>query len=58
MQEFRSSNPPVITGICDPNKSRAQHHRKGLKVLLFSKKDSILFSIVRMVDNSRMFHLT
>ena len=21
-----SSNPPVVTGICDPNKSRAQHH--------------------------------
>ena len=27
MQEIRSSNPPVITGICDPNKSRARHHR-------------------------------
>ena len=26
MQEIRSSNPPVITGICDPNKSRARHH--------------------------------
>ena len=27
MQEIRSSNPPVITGIRDPNKSRARHHR-------------------------------
>ena len=27
MQEIRSSNPPVVTGICDPNKSRARHHR-------------------------------
>ena len=26
MEEIRSSNPPVITGICDPNKSRARHH--------------------------------
>ena len=27
MQEIRSSNPPVVTGICDPSKSRARHHR-------------------------------
>ena len=27
MQEIRSSNPPVITAICDPNKSQARHHR-------------------------------
>ena len=27
MQEIRSSNPPMVTGICDPNKSRARHHR-------------------------------
>ena len=27
MQEIRSSSPPVVTGICDPNKSRARHHR-------------------------------
>ena len=27
MQEIRSSNPPVVTIICDPNKSRARHHR-------------------------------
>ena len=26
MQEICSSNPPVVTGICDPNKSQAQHH--------------------------------
>ena len=26
MQEIRSSNPPVVTGIYDPNNSRAQHH--------------------------------
>ena len=27
MQEIGSSNPAVVTGICDPNKSRARHHR-------------------------------
>ena len=27
MQEICSSNPPVATGICDPNKSRARHNR-------------------------------
>ena len=26
MQEARSSNPPVITGVCDRSKSRAGHH--------------------------------
>ena len=25
-QEIRSSNPPVVAGICDPNKYRARHH--------------------------------
>ena len=29
MQEIRSSNPPVVTGICDPNKSWARHHRNS-----------------------------
>ena len=27
MQENRSSNPPVVTGICDPNTSWARHNR-------------------------------
>ena len=26
MQEIRSSNPPVVAGICDPNKYWARHH--------------------------------
>ena len=26
MQEIRSSNSPVVTGICDANKSRARHY--------------------------------
>ena len=31
MQEIRSTKPPVVTGICDPNKSRARQNR-GLKL--------------------------
>ena len=26
MQEIQPSRSPVVTGICDPNKSQAQHH--------------------------------
>ena len=26
MQDIRSSNPPVVTGICDPNNYQAWHH--------------------------------
>ena len=33
MQEIRSPNLPVVTGMCDPNKSRARHHRKNMKQL-------------------------
>ena len=36
MQEIRSSNPPVVTGICDPNKSQGRHHR-GLLFYFYSK---------------------
>ena len=31
---FRSSNSLVATGICDPNKSRAQHYRKYRKAFM------------------------
>ena len=41
MQEIHSSNPPVVTGISDPNKSWAPHHRSlnfgsKLKYLIIS----------------------
>ena len=32
MQEIPISNPPVFTGICDPNKSGAQHHHSLIYV--------------------------
>ena len=36
MQEIRSSNLSVVTGICDPNKSRAQDHRSKNKLVKLS----------------------
>ena len=42
MQEIHrdscSSNPPVVTGICDPNKPRAWHHCKISNVSNLIKK--------------------
>ena len=35
MQEIRSSNPAVATGICDTNKSRARHHLILTSILIF-----------------------
>ena len=35
LQEIRILNPRAVTGICDPNKSRARHHhslRRGSKL--------------------------
>ena len=29
MQEICSLNPPMVTGICDSNNSRVQHHRRS-----------------------------
>ena len=46
MQEIHSSNPREVTGICDPNKFRAQHHR-SLK--LGSKLKYINYIIVLTV---------
>ena len=40
MQEIRSSNPPVVTGICDPNKFRARHHL-SFKVHIIAKFQKI-----------------
>ena len=52
MQEIRSSNPPVVTGTCDPSKSRAQHHHSlklGLKLkylnMIFCSFSFILFLV-------------
>ena len=44
MQEIRSSNPPVVAGICDPNKSRAQQHilKFGSKLKYLNIKKGVL----------------
>ena len=34
MQEIRSSDPSVVTEICDRDKSRARHHRRDLILIL------------------------
>ena len=35
LQKIHSSNPSVITGICDPNKSRARNHRSFNHLLMY-----------------------
>ena len=39
MQEIHSSNPSVVTEICDPNNSRAQQHYKMMMYLLIDTMD-------------------
>ena len=49
MQETHSSNPPVVTGICDPNNFRARHYRSlkiGSKLKYFNIIDNFWKSIV------------
>ena len=46
MQEIRSSNPLVVTGICDPNKSRAQHHH-NLKLEVEGSRHKSATPVVR-----------
>ena len=58
MREIRNSNPPVVTEICDPIKSQAQHHRMKLgsklkhlniELLYFQEKcqKKIIFKVIR-----------
>ena len=49
MQEICSSNRPVVTGICDPNKSRAPHHRS--KKPLQKKTETNIFDQKRFIKN-------
>ena len=43
-EETHNSNPPVVTGICNPNKSqvRHQHSLKLGSKLKYLKKDQLL----------------
>ena len=47
MQEILSSSPPMVTVICDPNKSRARHHRS---IKLGSKLNYLNKKVVFMLD--------
>ena len=49
MREICSSKPPVVTGICDPNKSQARHHR-SLKLSSKLKYLSIIIFNLKIVD--------
>ena len=51
MQEIRSSNAPVVTGICDPNESGVRLHR-SLKLGSKLKYLNIFLLIVRFVKSS------
>ena len=43
MEEIRSSKPPVVTCICDLNKSRARHNYKLiLKIIMYYYFDDIM----------------
>ena len=52
MQVIRSSNPPVVTGICDPNKSRARHHRNTLQLSVNDYIYNIKYHI-----STKMYHV-
>ena len=51
MKEIRSSNPPLFTAMCDPNKSWARHYR-GLKLgskLKYLKKKNVIAPLIKNV---------
>ena len=52
MQEIRSSNPPVVTGIYDPNKSWARHHRSlklGSKLKYLNKITEVVIALYKIL---------
>ena len=49
MLQIRSSNPPLVTGICDPNKFRAWYHR--------SLKGSVLQKWLKTNEFRKTFYL-
>ena len=50
MQEICSSNPPVVTGICDPNNSRAWHHQRiNMCVGCFEISESVIVKHVESI---------
>ena len=59
MQEIRSLNPPVVTGICDPNESRALLRRSlklGSKLKHLIIKMTAAFVVIKFFYYNK-FHL-
>ena len=57
MQEVCSSNPPVVTGICDPINSGARHHRR-INMCLWAvlKLVQVLFlNVFKVLESSGLF---
>ena len=57
MQEIRSSNPSVVTGVCDPNKSRARHHH-NLKCFQICQQISFFIVLNIGIFHTPLFFLT
>ena len=54
MQQIRRSNRSVVTGICDPNKSQARHHR-SLELDSNLKYLKIIFKIILKYISAMIF---
>ena len=58
-KQVRSSNPPVVTGIRNPNKSRAQHRRSlklGSKLNYLNIKDIVLAKVYKKLAKELKNH--
>ena len=57
MQDIRSSNLSAVTGICDPNKCRARHHRSlklGSKLTYFNFKIGVAIISRSEVESAKL----
>ena len=52
MREIRCSDLPMVTGICDPNKSRARHHRSYWFHLKFFLNDSFIYKTFQYLQTA------
>ena len=58
MQEICSSNPPVVTGICDSKNSQAwHHHRSNMCIDSFEISISVVVKHLQSIGIIRVFCL-
>ena len=58
MQKIHSSNPPVVTGICDSNNSQTwHHHRSNMCVGCFEISISFVVKHVQSIGIIRAFFM-